>query len=178
LDIKDLIGEGKELKGEEAVEWLAEKSLQKLFLDKYYFQKAQIGLNKLLDRAQFSPLPDNIYTYYINVRIDDEFWNCRGIVKELQEPTWEAMQMQEDIDKWASDIKGLESALEAAITPLEALAEVYPPLQDIADALNGLIIALDGIKIISRTIEFGLRIESLYTFGENVEPIWQAVFIE
>jgi len=68
--------------------------------------------------------------------------------------------------------------LEAVITPLQALAEVYPPLQDTADALNGFIIVLDGIQIISRAIEFGLQIDCLYTYGENMEPIWQAVFIE
>jgi len=178
LGVKELIGEGKELKGEEAVELLAEKSLQKLFLDKYYFQKAQTGLNNLLDRAQFSPLPGNIYTYYNNVIIDDDFWNCRSIVGELQEPSWKALQEQEDIAEWASNIKGLTNYLEAVITPLEALAEVYPPLQDTADALNGFIIVLDGIQIISRAIELGLQVDCLYTYGENMEPIWQAVFEE
>jgi len=178
LGIKELVEESDKLKGEEAVELLAEKSLQKLFLDKYYFQKVQTGLNNLLDKAQFSPLPGNIYTYYNNVVTDDEFWNCRGIVEELQEPSWKALQEQEDISEWAANIKGLANYLEAAITPLEALAEVYPPLQDTADALDGFIIVLDGIQIISRAIEFGLQIDCLYTYGENMEPIWQAVFEE
>ena len=178
LGIKELVEGNDKLKGEEAVELLAEKSLQKLFLDKYYFQKAQTGLNNLLDKAQFSPLPGNIYTYYNNVVIDDDFWNCRSIVGELQEPSWKALQEQEDIAEWASNIEGLTNYLEAVITPLQALAEVYPPLQDTADALNGFIIVLDGIQIISRAIEFGLQIDCLYTYGENMEPIWQAVFIE
>jgi len=178
LGIKELVEGNDKLKGEEAVELLAEKSLQKLFLDKYYFQKAQTGLNNLLDKAQFSPLPGNIYTYYNNVVIDDDFWNCRSIVEELQEPSWKALQEQEDIAEWASNIEGLTNYLEAVITPLQALAEVYPPLQDTADALNGFIIVLDGIQIISRSIEFGLQIDCLYTYGENMEPIWQAVFIE
>ena len=178
LGIKELVGEGEKLKGEEAVELLAEKSLQKLFLDQYYFQKAQTGLNNLLNRAQFASLPDNIYTYHNNVVIGDDFWNCRDIIEALQDPTWKAMQVQEHIDEWESDIKGLKNALEAVITPLEALVEVYPPLQDTADALDGFIIVLDGIQIISRAIELGLRIESMYIFGENMELIWQSVFIE
>jgi len=178
LGIEELVEESDELKGEGAVKLLAEKSLQKLFLDKYYFQKAQIGLNNLLTKAQFSSLPSNIYTYYNNVVIGDDFWNCRGVVEELQEPSWKALQEQEDISEWASNIKGLTNYLEAVITPLEALAEVYPPLQDTADALNGFIITLDSIQIISRAIEFGLQIDCLYTYGENMEPIWQAVFIE
>ncbi len=90
----------------------------------------------------------------------------------------ESLQEQEDISEWASNIKGLTNYLEAVITPLETLAVVYPPLQDTADALDGFIITLDSIQIISRAIEFGLRINCLYTFGENMEPIWQAVFVE
>jgi len=178
LGIEELVGESDKLKGEEAVKLLAEKSLQKLFLDKYYFQKVQMGLNNLLTKAQFSSLPSNIYTYYNNVVIGDDFWNCRGVVEELQEPSWKALQEQEDISEWAKNIKDLTNYLEAVITPLEALAEIYPPLQDTADALDGFIIVLDGIQIISRAIEFGLQIDCLYTYGENMEPIWQAVFVE
>ena len=67
LGIKELIEESDELKGEEAVKLLAEKSLQKLFLDKYYFQKAQIGLNNLLAQAQTYQLNEEglVYYYYI-----------------------------------------------------------------------------------------------------------------
>lgn len=178
LGIEELVGESDKLKGEEAVKLLAEKSLQKLFLDKYYFQKVQMGLNNLLTKAQFSSLPSNIYTYYNNVVIGDDFWNCRGVVEELQEPSWKALQEQEDISEWAKNIKDLTNYLEAVITPLEALAEVYPPLQDTADALDGFIIVLDGIQIISRAIELGLQIDCLYTYGNNMESIWQAVFVE
>lgn len=179
LGIKELIEESDELKGEEALELLAEKSLQKLFLDKFYFQKAQIGLNNLLAQAQTYQLNEEglVYYYYMG-KMQRNFWNFRTIVEELQEPSWKALQEQEDISEWAKDIKGLTGYLEAVITPLEALAVVYPPLQDTADALDGFIIVLDGIQIISRAIEFSLQIDCLYTFGENMEPIWQAVFVE
>jgi len=179
LGIEELVEESDELKGEETVKLLAEKSLQKLFLDKYYFQKAQIGLDNLLTQAQIYQLnEEELNDYYGMKQMSSDFWNCRGITEELQEPSWKALQEQEDISEWASDIKGLTNYLEAVITPLKALAEVYPPLQDTADALDGFIITLDSIQIISRAIELGLQIDCLYTYGNNMESIWQAVFVE
>lgn len=78
--------------------------------------------------------------------------------------------------------RGCLEVLVAILDPLsealDAIAAIYPPLEDTADAVNGFIATLDSVQILTRAIEFGLKVHCLDTFGNQVEPLYLEIFPE
>ncbi len=156
---------------------LVKYSLYYVILKKYYVDEACQAMYATLERARsYVPAgesPDD----WEHAMIDD-FYAYREIMGSLQDYAWTALSTQEDIEEWAQGLQGLVDILDTLADALDVLANFYPPFEDEAQAVHGFIAVLDGIQVIPRAIEFGLRIDCLDTFGDSVEPLSQAAFPE
>jgi hypothetical protein len=88
------------------------------------------------------------------------------------------LEIQEDIENWARGLKGLAEILDDLSEPLDVLAEIYPPFEDEAKAVHGLIAALDAIQIVPKAIELGLEVDCIDTLGNRAEQLSPAAFAD
>lgn len=108
----------------------------------------------------------------------EDFHEYREIVDSVQDKAWKALRTQEAIENWAERLESLTDILDSITEALDTLATFYPPFEDEAKAVHGLVVALDGIQIIPKAIELGLEIDCMDTLGNRAELLPQAVFGE
>lgn len=154
---------------------LVKHSLYYIVLKGYYIDEARDVMYDTLESAK-NYVPEGEAPDDWEGAMDDDFYEYRGMVEPLQEKAWRALETQEDIEDWAEALQGLVAILEPLGEALDILGYIHPAFEDMAEAVHGLIAVLDSIKIIPHAIEFGLRLDSLDTFGNSVEPLYHAVF--
>jgi len=154
---------------------LVKHALYNVVLKEYYVQEARTGMFAALDRARHYVLEDET-SYDQESSIRSDYMDYTTVIKGLQDPAWNALTVQDDIESWANLLDGLTTILDILSAPLDVIAAVYPPLKDTADAVHGLIAALDSAQILTRAIEFGLKLECLDNFADQVEPLYLIMF--
>lgn len=154
---------------------LIKHALFQLFLKEYFVDEVAEGLRQILKSAKaFVPQGDDPERW--EASLSDDFGAYWSEMESLQQTAWNALETQEDIERWAEGLQGLVTILEPIRVALEALAAMYPPMEDTAEAVDNFITVLDGIQILPKAIEFALRIDSLDTFGDKAEPLYLMAF--
>jgi hypothetical protein len=154
---------------------LIKNVLYNLFLKEYFVDEASEGLKQILQSAKsFTPQGDDPDQWVESM--SEDFWNYWNEMDSLQETAWNALETQEDVENWAEGLQGLVDILEPVKVALDALAAIYPPMEDTAEAVDKFITVLDGIQIIPEAVEFALRVDSLDTFGNEAEPLYLKAF--
>lgn len=105
-----------------------------------------------------------------------DFCYYYDIVDSLQGPAWNALETQEDVNGWAESLQGLTEILDFLSEALHDIGYFYSKFEDIADNVDKFIATPDAVKIVPRSIEFGLRIDSLNTFGNRAQPLRKTIF--
>jgi hypothetical protein len=154
-----------------------EKDFVENILKPYYINKANAGLYTALESAEnYTPQgkePDDWESGMFR-----DFYEYRGIVNSVQDKAWKALRTQEDIKNWAEGLKGLVNILDTLADALDTLATFYPPFEDEAKAVHGIIAALDGIQVVPKAIEFGLEVDCIDTFGNRAELLSRTAFAD
>ncbi|MFO7973495.1 MAG: dockerin type I domain-containing protein [Candidatus Hydrogenedentota bacterium] len=156
--------------------------LYQVVLRDLYVEHAEVALFETLERAKFYR-PEGEERYDWEVDMAEDFFDYRNLMGPLAEEdgfAWKAQERQEPMVEWAETLEELVSILEPLNSALNAIADAYfgSGLGDTADAVKGLIIALDSFQVLNRAIEFGLKVQCLDIFGEQVQPLYLAVFPE
>jgi len=154
--------------------------LYQVILRDYYVDEANAAMFETLERAQYY-WPQGEERYDCEVVMGEDFFNYRDLMGPLADEAgmaWNALSEQEPLDEWAQTLDELVSILEPLSSALDTVAYYYDSLKDTAKAVKGLIVALDSFQVLTHAIEFGLKVESMDTFGKQVEPLYLAVFPE
>jgi hypothetical protein len=160
---------------DEVVAVLIKHGVYNVVLRHYFIDEVNNDLCQALAQAKTAQPPGKDRGDWEH-SLSNAFSDYRGLVGDLQEQAWNALSTQDDIEEWANCLEGLVSLLDAISIPLDFFADLYPSLKDTADAVHEFIVVLDGVQILTRAIEFGLKVDSLDTFGKKAEPMYQAVF--
>ena len=159
------------LDSDRIVEILIRHGLYQVVLKRYYVDEARIGMEQALYRAQhWTPIGEDRGDW--RGAMSGDFYDYNIVMRNLQQVPWNAMQTQDAVNEWAQALDTLVFILTPLQAALDFVANFYPALQDTADHVAEFIIVLDSIQVLSTAIEFGLRIESLDTFGEKVSPLY------
>jgi hypothetical protein len=146
-----------------------------VILKDYCIDDMQTGLEQLLDGAQnHVPVGDNDNDWRLAMLFD--FQDYRGIIGNLQDTAWDALRLQNAITEWANQMQQLCNFLGAISEPLDMFANLWPDLQDTADDVHAFIAVLDGMQILANATSFGLKVDSLDTFGDRAAPMYQTLF--
>jgi len=154
-----------------------EKDFIENILKPYYINKAKVNLYAALESAK-NYIPQGKDREDWESEMESDFREYRGIVDSVQDTAWKALRIQEDIKNWAEGLKGLVKILDFLADALDTLATFYPPFEDEAKAVHGIIAALDGIQIVPKAIEFGLEVDCLNTLGNKAELLSYTAFGE
>jgi hypothetical protein len=146
-----------------------------VILKDYCIDDIQAGLDQLLYGAMnHVPVGDSDNDWTSAMYSD--FVDYREIIRNLQGTAWDALRLQNDITEWANQMKNLCDLLDDISVPLDFLANLWPDLQDTADDVHSFIAVLDGMQILANAISFGLKVDSLDTFGDRAAPMHQTLF--
>jgi hypothetical protein len=160
---------------DEVVSVLIKYGVYYVILKDYCIDDIQAGLDQLLDGAvNHVPVGDDESDWTSAMYWD--FVDFRGIIGNLQDTAWDALRLQNDITEWANQMQNLCDFLAAVSVPLDFLASLWPDLQDTADHVHAFIAVLDGIQILANATSFGLKVDSLDTFGDRAAPMHQTLF--
>lgn len=154
---------------------IVEHCLYQVVLKHYYAEEAEAGMYQALYRAMAYRIPTTDRGD-LRLQMSGDFFDYRKIVEPLQNTAWNALSEQEAIESWAQVLEGLVTILEPLSDALDTIADLYPTLEDTADAVDGFIAVLDGIQVLTRAVEFGLKIDCLDTFGNRAQPLYLAIF--
>ena len=156
---------------------LIKHTLHHLFLKNYFIDDVTDGLNQALELARNYVLEGEGRRDW-TVAMSRDFYDYRKEVNDLQDVAWDALQTQDDINDWASALDALAGILRPLGVALDFMATFYPPLEDTANSVDNFITVLDGVQVISTSIEFALRVDSLDTFGDRAEGLYLFAFGE
>jgi hypothetical protein len=161
------------------VESLVRHGIYNIVLSTFFVDEIQRGLAAALDEAkQYStngpPIGADRGDWETEMRRD--FFDFREVVEDMQTEAWTALTAQEAIDNWAMGLARLVEILKPISEALDFIIYVYPPLQDTAEAVHGLIAVLDGMQVLAHSIDFGLKIKCLETLGDQAEVLYQTAF--
>ena len=146
-----------------------------VILKDYCIDDLQEGLDALLAGAMgHVPAGDDRWDWV--PAMESDFEDYTDIVRDLQASAWSALRIQEAINAWAEQMAHLCDLLDAISGPLDVIAAVYPDLQDTADDVHAFIAVLDGLQILANATSFGLKVDSLDTFGNQAQPMHQTLF--
>lgn len=158
------------------VKILVRHALYNVVLKDYYADNVKSGLYQTLYRAQ-AYIPEGVDRDDYENAMHSDFWSFRGdVVAPVQDVAWNALSLQNDIDNWAEALEGLGSALEAVNVPLAFFANVYPPLEDTSEEVDDFVNVLDGLQIVTRALEFGLKLDCLNTLSNRAVPMYETLF--
>jgi len=104
-----------------------------------------------------------------------DFSALRIRVHGVQAAAVNALTFQDHVGGWAEGLEHLESILKLIEEPLDFIAAIYPPLQEAADAVHRLIIVLNATELITRAVNFGLKINQLNDLGKQASDIYLPV---
>lgn len=154
---------------------LIKHTLYHLFLKDYFVDDATAGLHMALTNArEFNPAEEDYYRWEKAMHRD--FSDYRSMMRDLQETAWNALESQEDINNWATSLEALGAILKPLAVALDFMGAIYPPMKDTAERVHTFNAVLDGIQIVSTAIEFGLRVDSLDTFGNIADDLSLTAF--
>jgi len=161
--------------GDALVSVLIKHTLYHLFLKDFFVDEAIAGLHLALENAMtFDPAGDGSYDW--GRELNRDFHDYRSIMSDLQDTAWNALETQDAINSWATALQGLVGILEPLGVALDFMGAIYPPMKDTAERVHAFIAVLDGIQIVSTAIEFGLRVDSLDTFGDIADELSLTAF--
>jgi len=152
--------------------------LYQVVLRDYYVDEANAAMFETLERAKYY-WPEGDERYYWETGMQEDFFDYRDLMGPLADEdgmAWNALSSQEPLEEWAQTLDELVSILEPLSSALNTVASFYPSLEDTAEAVNGLIIALDSFQVLTHALEFGLKVQSMDAFGKQVAPLYMAVF--
>jgi len=146
-----------------------------VILKNYCINDVQDGLDYLLSGATaHTPTGEDPTTWCPSMQTDFTDYSAR--IRDLHTTAWNALKLQEEITSWAEQLEELCDIMETVSEPLDFLANIYPDLQDTAENVHAFISILDGMQIVGNAISFGLKVDSLDTFGKEAEPMYQELF--
>ncbi|MFO8010338.1 MAG: PKD domain-containing protein [Dehalococcoidia bacterium] len=161
--------------GDALVSVLIEHTLYHLFLKECFVDEVTVGLHSALSNARsFVPEQEDYYDWEKAMHRD--FRDYRSNMRDLQRTAWDALETQDDINNWATALDALGGILKPLGVALEFMGTIYPPMKDTAEEVDTFVDVLDGIQIVSTAIEFGLRVDSLETFGDITEELSLTAF--
>lgn len=170
-----------EIDSDAVVKILVRHALYNVVLKDYYAEEVKAGLYETLYRAQaYVPEGSRRADYQSDMYSDFNafrwpfYYGDSG--ESINDDAWEALSVQPDINDWANALTALGCLLDALSVPLEFFAGFYPPLQDTADAVSDFVDVLDGLQIVARSIEFGLRLDCLDSLADFAEPFYETIF--
>ncbi len=153
------------------IEVLARLFCNWMALRPLYTEPLLAQMRESLHRARhFARDPGDRWARYAAMSAD--FGDFRShIMDPLNDEAWAALKAQESIDDW----KRLLSGVQLALTGLEAHTVVvcafYPAFCDKVDDLHNLIRFLNGLRVMSNILEFGLKLENMAAFTERTQSI-------
>jgi hypothetical protein len=147
-----------------------------VILKDYFIDEITSGLEQTLIEAESYVVSDGTGFPEWAFEMQSDFFDYCGYVKDVQDDAWSALSEQDAITEWAKGIQNLCDALGAISEPLDLFANLWPDLQDTAENVHACIAILDGFQILANAISFGLKVDCLDTFGNQAEPMYQAVF--
>jgi len=158
-----------------AVNILVSYCLYEVVLKDYYVNKVTPELYQALYHAKHMNFIEQDEDD-MEAQMASDFCDYYDIVDSLQGPAWNALGAQEDVNGWAESLQGLTGVLDVLSEALHAIGTFYSDFEDIADNVDKFIATLDAVEIVPRSIEFGLRIDSLSTFGNQAQPLRKTIF--
>ena len=146
-----------------------------VILKDYCIDDIKAGLDQLLaDAKNYVPVGEDRWDWVPAMGSDFDDYADR--VEDLQTTAWDALRTQNAISEWAAQMQQLCNLLDAVSKPLDAVAAVYPDLQDTAENVHSFIAVLDGMQILANATSFGLKVDALDTFGNEAQPMHQTLF--
>jgi len=125
-----------------------------VILKDYCIDDIQDGLGQLLaDAKSYVPAGEDRWDWVPDMQHD--FDDYADLVEDLQSTAWDALRTQNAISEWAAQMAHLCELLDDISQPLDAIAAVYPDLQDTADDVHAFIAVLDGMQILANATSFG-----------------------
>lgn len=158
------------------VDALVAHGFHHVMLKRCYVEKACASLWEVLERARTYVPEGQEPDDWERAMRNWDFYDYGRIVGSVQDPAWNAMRTQGDIENWAETLETLADILDYVADALDVLATFYPPFEDEAQAVHGLTAALDGIQILPRAVELGLTVQCLDMFGEKAESLARTAF--
>ncbi|MBW1808611.1 MAG: hypothetical protein JRJ87_10490, partial [Deltaproteobacteria bacterium] len=161
------------------VESLVHHGVYNIVLRSFFVDEIQRGLNGALDQAKLYSTngpPIGAVRWEWETEMRSDFSEYRAVVEAMQSEAWTALTAQEIIDNWAMGLAKLVGLLGPISDALDFIVYIYPPLQDTAEAVHGLMAVLDGMQVLAHSIDFGLKIKCLETLGDQAEVLYQTAF--
>ncbi len=145
-----------------------------VILKDYFIDEIQGGLEQTLADAQsFVPL-DDWDDWQSDMMLD--FRAYHEYVDDVQQGAWDAIRAQDPIEEWVEQMEELSGLLADISEPLDTIANVFADLKPAARNLHRLSVILDNFQILGNGISFGLKVDSLDSFGNQAPVMAGAIF--
>lgn len=156
------------------IDVMIKHGLYNVVLRWYYTERAIRAVGRVMHNARaYVPAGEGRLDWGTDMVRD--FSALRTRVHDVQAAAVNALTFQDHVGDWAEGLEFLESILQLIEVPLDSIASIYPPLQEAADAVHGLIIALNATELITRAVNFGLKVNQLNDLGKQAGDIYQTV---
>ncbi len=144
-------------------------------LPKFYQNRVKTDLADLLARAKsFSATGD------VDARataMDDAFENFRrNVMKPLNTDAWSALAQQDSVDKWESWISTAQVVFGALTSATAAGCVYYPEVCEYVDDVAAVMVALDGLRVMTNVVEFGMKLDAMDHFSSSIGAANQILF--
>jgi hypothetical protein len=128
-------------------------------------------MNESLRRAEhFTCEAGDRWDRYVAMSAD--FGDFRSdIMYPLNEDAWDALELQDSIDDWEDLLSGVELALNGLEATTAIACAFYPAFCDKVDDIHDLISLLEGLRVMTNILQFGLKLDNMVSFRERTQYI-------